>query len=209
VFVDDGSERGTGEVTVSRNRIRGNRVLGLARAGTASADATCNWWGASDGPRTRGGSGDGVASELAAVPFLTSDDLDGRCAVEPRVRADATQVVVDEGSRATVTGTFEAGSAAPLTLTPSTGEVAATGGNVGTWTWTAHPDDGPRDTTPVTVTADNGDRDRHGVRRGGDRDPHLLRDRPRGPPDRACTPRRPRRWHPRVQRGRRRPLARG
>jgi hypothetical protein len=156
VFVDDQQRNGLGPVSVERNAFGGNTVLGVALAGVPALDATCNWWGASDGPRSGGGSGDAAASAATVTPFLTSDTLDGRCASEPQVTPDTATVTVDEGSEAVLTGTFEAGVVDPVSLTASVGTVTATGGNAGTWTWRHTPADGPAGSRPVTVTASNG-----------------------------------------------------
>lgn len=156
VFLDDAAGRGLGAISIARNRIEDNVGLGVARSGGGEVDATCNWWGASDGPATVGGSGDGVASGVATVPFLTSGDTTGRCSADPFLTADVPDLTVSEGGHAEVTGTFAAGSPAPLVLSTSSGVLETTGSNVGTWTWTDAPADGPGDGTTVTVTGDNG-----------------------------------------------------
>lgn len=156
VFLDDAAGRGLGPVTIARNRIAGNAVLGVARAGGDEVEATCNWWGAPDGPGSVGGSGDSVSPGVVAVPFLTSTDLAGRCATDPLLTVDVPETTISEGSPTVVTGTFEAGSPEPVRLSASTGSLTSTGGNAGTWSWTATPDDGPVDSTTVVVTGDNG-----------------------------------------------------
>jgi hypothetical protein len=160
IFLDDGSGRGFGPLDLERNAIDGNTVLGVATSGDVRADATCNWWGATDGPETHGGSANGVASGISVEPFLATGDLDGRCARTPALTADTDAVTVDEGSPATVRGTYTAGTSAPVEITASTGTLARTGNNHGRWTWTAAPDDGPADSATVAITADNGRVDR-------------------------------------------------
>lgn len=157
VFIDDGGDRGLGTIAITRNAINGNSALGVALVGPVTVDATCNWWGSSDGPRTLGGGGDAVSSGVVAVPFLTSGDLAGRCASAPSVVPDTASLTVNEGSEATVTGTYEAGTPDDVVLSASTGEVTKTGRNRGTWTWSATPEDGPSGSTLVTVTGDNGE----------------------------------------------------
>ncbi|MBW3659399.1 MAG: S-layer homology domain-containing protein [Actinobacteria bacterium] len=156
VFLDDDAGRGLGDLAIARNIFSNNAVLGVARSGPVAVAATCNWWGASDGPASAGGSGDGASPGIETVPFLTSTDTTGRCSADPFLTADVSELTVNEGSPARVTGTFAAGSAEPLTLEASTGTLATTGTNVGTWTWTATPTDGPGDGTTVTVAGDNG-----------------------------------------------------
>jgi hypothetical protein len=63
-------------VPVRFNDISGNAIAGLRlRAVTdpTSIDATCNWWGATDGPSgDHSGSGDAVLGPVPVVPFATS-----------------------------------------------------------------------------------------------------------------------------------------
>ncbi len=156
VFVDQTEGRPLGPVSINRNAITGNSVLGVAAAGGVTVDATCNWWGSTDGSRTRGGSGDGVADGVTAIPFLISSALDGRCATDPLVTAPATEVTVDEGSTAQLSGTYEAGTPEPVVFSASSGTVTSSGTNRGAWTWTATPEDGPSGSRTVTISADNG-----------------------------------------------------
>jgi hypothetical protein len=67
-------------IHINRNSIDTN-VKGVENDYTADVDATCNWWGAADGPGAVGpGSGDLVDSDVLFAPWLFSADLDGLCA---------------------------------------------------------------------------------------------------------------------------------
>lgn len=59
--------------TVRFNDISGNSHAGLRNDTPAAVDATCNWWGAADGPSgAGGGSGDAVVGAVAFAPFATA-----------------------------------------------------------------------------------------------------------------------------------------
>ncbi|WP_374689386.1 right-handed parallel beta-helix repeat-containing protein [Promineifilum sp.] len=82
---------GTGfvDVDVNRNSIAGNVSNGVENISTLEVDATCNWWGAADGPGPVGpGSGDGVSADVDFTPWLASSDLNGLCADGVFVSAD-------------------------------------------------------------------------------------------------------------------------
>ena len=72
----------------------------------------------------------------------------------PVVAADSASVAVDEGSPATMTGTWSDADEDTVELTASYGTVAAN--SDGTWSWSATPSDGPIDTQTVTITANDG-----------------------------------------------------
>ncbi len=58
---------------VQFNDIAGNAFAGLRATTTVVIDATCNWWGAPDGPSGNGsGSGDAVIGPVTFVPFATA-----------------------------------------------------------------------------------------------------------------------------------------
>lgn len=59
--------------TVRFNDISGNSHAGLRNDTPTSVNATCNWWGAADGPSgVGGGSGDAVVGAVAFAPFATA-----------------------------------------------------------------------------------------------------------------------------------------
>ena len=65
--------------TVNRNSISGNRT-GLTTNAIATIDATCNWWGAANGPSGAGpGSGDTVSPNVTFTPWLRSPNLNAAC----------------------------------------------------------------------------------------------------------------------------------
>jgi hypothetical protein len=67
-------------VVAHRNRLTGNAEFGVKNESTFNVDATCNWWGARNGPGPVGpGSGDKVTTNVTFAPWLTSADLDSRC----------------------------------------------------------------------------------------------------------------------------------
>jgi hypothetical protein len=70
-----------GLVTVNFNNITHNSTYGVLNDGSAVAiDATCNWWGAANGPGPVGpGKGDKVSTNVTFVPWLISPAPDGLC----------------------------------------------------------------------------------------------------------------------------------
>lgn len=156
VFVDDGSGNGLGALTIARNALSGNDELGVSAVGSV-VDATCNWWGATDGPSSVGGSGAAAAPDVEVIPFLVSPDLGGRCSTTPQVVLDTTVVTTDEGQQVVVTGSYQAGTPEAVAIAATLGSTAKLGTNVGTFTLTTPVLDGPRDSTRVTVTGDNGE----------------------------------------------------
>ena len=64
-------------VDINRNSIVGNVSFGVSSQTAAPVtDATCNWWGAADGPGPVGpGSGDTVSTDVDFEPWLTGNDL--------------------------------------------------------------------------------------------------------------------------------------
>lgn len=74
--------------TVRFNDISGNSHAGLRNDTPVSVDATCNWWGATDGPSgAGGGSGDAVVGVATFVPFATA----------PIAQTDATSCSGESG----------------------------------------------------------------------------------------------------------------
>ena len=77
---------GTGwDVTGQEIHINGNNITGSTRFGVNNTvlgilDATCNWWGAANGPGPVGpGSGDRVSSNVAYKPWLITPSPGGAC----------------------------------------------------------------------------------------------------------------------------------
>ena len=81
-------------IHINRNAITNNTTIGVLNSvgdydmygvyigdtDVFDVDATCNWWGAADGPGPVGsGSGDMVSTDVDYAPFLTGSDLDGLC----------------------------------------------------------------------------------------------------------------------------------
>lgn len=71
----------------------------------------------------------------------------------PTIAVNTPSVTVNEGSSASITGTFaDADGNASVTLSASTG-VIVKDNSLGTWSWSHVPTDGPGQTQTVTVTA--------------------------------------------------------
>jgi hypothetical protein len=67
-------------VSVHNNNITGNVVLGINNQTVPMVNATCNWWGAPNGPGPVGpGSGDRVSDNVNYSPWLTSPAPGGAC----------------------------------------------------------------------------------------------------------------------------------
>jgi len=68
------------EIHVNTNNITGNTVFGVRNGQMGVLDATCNWWGASNGPGPVGsGSGDRVSLNVDFTPWLIAPAPGGRC----------------------------------------------------------------------------------------------------------------------------------
>lgn len=70
-------ETNVGSVHINFNSIIGNEAFGVYNAGTELVDATCNWWGDSDGPTPPPVSniattGDQVSDDVEYSPWLTA-----------------------------------------------------------------------------------------------------------------------------------------
>jgi SdrD B-like domain/Right handed beta helix region len=73
-------------IAVNRNSFTGNTQFGVGNSTTSTPplDATCNWWGAANGPGPVGtGSGDMVTTNVSFVQWLTSSDLSSPCNGNP------------------------------------------------------------------------------------------------------------------------------
>jgi hypothetical protein len=68
------------QFAINQNNITGNGEYGVRNIGVGTADGTCNWWGAADGPSGEGpGSGDAVSENVIYAPWLTSPAPSGAC----------------------------------------------------------------------------------------------------------------------------------
>ena len=87
------------------NDISGNSHAGLRNDTPASVDATCNWWGAADGPSGEaGGSGDALIGAATFTPFATApiaESTETSCSGQV---APATQLVFTVQPTTTVLG---------------------------------------------------------------------------------------------------------
>jgi hypothetical protein len=86
-------ETGTAVTTVAANRnsITGNTNSDFTNAGTANADATCNWWGQASGPAAGK-----VVGPVTSAPWLITSNLDGNCT--PIVKIGTADKSVVEGN---------------------------------------------------------------------------------------------------------------
>jgi hypothetical protein len=67
-------------VSVHYNNITGNVVLGIDNQSLPTVNATCNWWGAPNGPGPVGpGSGDRVSANVNYSPWLIAPAPSGAC----------------------------------------------------------------------------------------------------------------------------------
>jgi len=117
-------------VAVHYNNITGHSVGGGLKnrneVDSAQVDATCNWWGAGDGPSGSGmGSGDAVTDYVTFIPWLISAAPDGPCtgmpdtegpittnvAVDPNPAAVGTSITVTANVDDTTTGDSNIASA--------------------------------------------------------------------------------------------------
>lgn len=79
-----------GEITANYNHIVGNTPFGVVSEADGELDATCNWWGAANGPSVDGdGDGDAVNTvgdaTVVFTPWSVTEDADESCTggVEP------------------------------------------------------------------------------------------------------------------------------
>lgn len=67
-------------IHINDNNITDNTSFGVRNGQSGVLDATCNWWGAADGPGPVGpGSGDNVSTNVAYTPWLNAPAPDGNC----------------------------------------------------------------------------------------------------------------------------------
>jgi conserved repeat domain len=97
-------------IHVNNNSITGSRNIAVNNTVTGTLDATCNWWGAANGPGPVGpGSGDPVSTNVNFTPFLSSSNLAGGCTADPgtsTVSASPPSVVADGTTTSTITVTL-------------------------------------------------------------------------------------------------------
>lgn len=127
--VDDGYGLGlnTG-IVVNRNSLTGHSVAGVdnSQPGQASpVDATCNWWGAANGPGPVGtGSGDPVSTGVTFQPWLTTSDLvSGPCDGAPAPDVTVTIDKYIDGVQATAGNAN--GSSFPMQTTYSAANIGS------------------------------------------------------------------------------------
>lgn len=71
---------GPTNVTVVRSDLSGSIVSGINNQTQSATTATCNWWGASNGPGLVGtGSGSRVSTNVTFAPWLVTSNLNGSC----------------------------------------------------------------------------------------------------------------------------------
>jgi hypothetical protein len=76
-------------VVAHGNSLTGNSAFGVNNLSSSNVDATCNWWGAKNGPGpVATGSGDKVTPNVTYAPWLTSPSLESRCNGAPNGRGD-------------------------------------------------------------------------------------------------------------------------
>ena len=68
------------DVYAHQNNFEGNTAFGIRNDALGTFNATCNWWGAANGPGPVGpGSGDKVSSGVTFTPWLVSSSPGGSC----------------------------------------------------------------------------------------------------------------------------------
>jgi parallel beta-helix repeat protein len=118
VWVKDTAGAG---ITVHANSIVGNTTAGVQNNSTNVVDATCNWWGAANGPGPVGpGSGDKVSAGVTFLPWLITSDLNGPCIGGLTFTVDAS-VTGGHGSVTPANQTVECPDSATINISPDTG----------------------------------------------------------------------------------------
>ncbi|HYB96876.1 MAG TPA: Ig-like domain-containing protein, partial [Vicinamibacterales bacterium] len=101
-----------------------------------------------DGGGTAGGGIDTSAPQTFTITIQNS---------APVIASSAGSITANEGSVATISGTYADPDAGQnVTITASKGTVSKSGTNSGTWTWSYQATDGPADSGPITMTANDG-----------------------------------------------------
>lgn len=113
-----------------------------------------NVTGDSSGYSAGSGSGDGRPLYVVNISCNTTS---GSTNHAPTVVVANASVTVDEHSLATNSGTYADQDGDPVSLSADYGTVVKDADGLGTWTWSATPDDGPSDSrSVVTITASDG-----------------------------------------------------
>lgn len=130
----------TERIEISRNNIYGNTNFGV-EVDTANVseivNATCNWWGAEDGPSGAGsGSGDAVSGNVKFIPWLLGPAPDGECGGYPKGDLIVLKTVEWNGFPPDQAQTFEICISGPTFQTGTEQEVCQQiGANGGSLTW--------------------------------------------------------------------------
>ncbi|MBA4181522.1 MAG: hypothetical protein C0506_13110, partial [Anaerolinea sp.] len=136
-----------------RNSITNSDTVGINNTLAGAFNATCNWYGAANGPGVVGpGTGDKVTANVTFSPWLVTSDLTGACPVAaPAVTTAAPDAFGNEGDTLSTAGAF---SGTGLTLTANNTAGTFTPNNAaGTWTWSlATTDDVAQAIITVTAT---------------------------------------------------------
>lgn len=81
-------------IAINNNSFSGSENYGVKNAipaPTSDLNATCNWWGAADGPSgSASGSGDAVSDNVTFLPWLVTSDLNGSCIGETPFQAKSS-----------------------------------------------------------------------------------------------------------------------
>src|SRR5581483_4536446 len=120
---------GPTNVNINQNAITGNQTFGVQNVATTTADGTCNWWGAADGPGGQGpGSGDAVSTKVTFNPFKTAAVQTCPAPTDVVIKPGSMHgwVFVNEATNQLEQGTFVTGPATPPKGTGSVQFTAAT-----------------------------------------------------------------------------------
>ena len=98
--------------------------------------------------------GTGNTSEFSQAVEVIAAEAEN---VAPSVAADHDPVAVDEGDRATNTGTFSDPDLDIVSVSASAGTISQSGTQSGTWSWSYPTVDGPDDSQLVAITATDSD----------------------------------------------------
>jgi Ca2+-binding RTX toxin-like protein len=147
------------DVTANHNSIAGTSLTAGVdvEAGAPSADAQCNWWGATDGPSGVGpGAGSTVSSGADFTPWLTTDDLYELC-ISRTIGAGGSLTTDFDGDGATADVPVEVevsipagGNPGPVTITETTGVLVTGYALFGTQVVITAPAQTP--TLPLVIT---------------------------------------------------------
>ncbi|MCJ7584251.1 MAG: PKD domain-containing protein, partial [Anaerolineales bacterium] len=136
---------------VHYNNISGNTAFAIKNETSTLVNATCNWWGAANGPGSAGpGSGDKVSTNVTFTPWLISSDLSGPCVTPPKLVTGAADAFGYEGDTLAASGEL---SGVGLNLAADNTVGTFIGKSDGTWLWSlATTDDVDQANIKVTAT---------------------------------------------------------